>query len=94
MSHPCSSRPRASHTSNVTASDRRVISARLRHVGILISELPREQRDEVRRWAATLTEVEIEMLAVTVRSFKSEDAFAGHIDRDVDVYDHHECEDE
>jgi len=70
MSHPCSSCPRSNFA---VATDRRVVAGRIRRMGITLSELPNEHRESVRTWAGELTEVEVEMLAVTARAIRGHD---------------------
>jgi hypothetical protein len=52
--------------------DRRAVAGRLRRMGISIASLPAGDLDEVRVWAATLTEIEIEYVAETSRAIRAE----------------------
>ncbi len=64
MTKPCSLPAR---DSSAAPLHRRAISARLRKMGILISEVPSASRAEVRAWAAELTDAEVELLTHTAR---------------------------
>lgn len=76
MSNPCKLiLPPAPHDDHrVRITDRRVVARRVQRMGISITEIAERHRDEVREWAAMLTEVEVESVVETVRTIREHDA--------------------
>lgn len=73
MTKPCSP-PTASSSPTSSVLDRRAISARLRRMGLLISEVPKHARTEVRAWVASLSDADVALLAGSAEAISTHDA--------------------